>query len=198
MMNSAVATQSFRATASITPLEPLVSIAAGLVAVAVVMSWRMSETPDLLLTAAPGALAAGVALGLDDEGFRFIRTMPTTALARLGLRLAVLLPVLVVATASLFVFERMLFDHPGITPSATALGALVAAGVAIEVGVSRNRPENAAEVAAGAVMAWAVAESLVPNVLGLQTLAGAWHTHALAVIGASLVVAIFGSAGREA
>lgn len=197
-MNSAVATQSFRATASITPLEPLASITAGLVAVAVVMSWRMSATPDLLLSAAPGALAAGVALGLDDEGFRFIRTMPTPPLARLALRLTLLLPVLVVSTTSLLVFERVLFDHPGITPSASALGALVAAGIAIDVVVSRYRPESAAELAAGAVVAWAVADSLVPNMVGVKTLAGAWHNDALAVLAASIVIAIFGSAGREA
>ncbi|TFH16991.1 MAG: hypothetical protein E4H05_06630 [Acidimicrobiales bacterium] len=171
---------------------------AGLVAVSVMASWRLPEIPDLVAMAAPGALAAGVALGLDDEGFRFIRMVPTTALTRLGLRLAVLIPALIAATAVVLVVGGLLFDASVRAPSLGAAAALVAAAVAIEVWWSRHRPETAAEGSAAAVVAWSVSASILPDVAVLQAGANAWHTHALGVLGLSVVAAVVGSRGRAA
>ena len=198
MIDSAVARQSFRATVSVTPLHPLAAVTAGLVAVSVVASWRLPEIPDVVAMAAPGALAAGVALGLDDEGFRFIRVVPTTALARLGLRVAVLIPVLIAATAVLLVVGGLLFDSPVDAPSLGAFSALVAAAVAVEVWWSRHRPETAAEGAAAVVVAWSVSSSILPDVAVLQAGANSWHTHAGALLGLSVAAAVVGSRGRAA
>ena len=198
MIGSAVVTQSLRATIAVTPLRPLAAVTAGLAAVAMVASWRLPNVPDVLVMAAPGALAAGLALGLDDEGFRFIRVMPTTALTRLGLRLSVLIPVLIAATASLLVAGGVLFDAPVDAPSLGAVSALVAAAVAVEVWWSRPRPETAAEGAAAVVVAWSLSATMLPDVVWLQTGANAWHTHSPAVFGLSVVAAIVGSCGRAA
>ena len=198
MIGSAVVTQSFRATVSVTPLRPLATVTAGVVAVAVAVSWRLPEVPDLLVSVTPGVLAAGVALGLDDEGFRFVRVVPTTALARLGLRLAVLIPALIAATVSLLVAGGLLFDSKAEAPSLGALSALVAAAIAVEVWWSRHRPETAAEGAGAVVVAWSLSSSILPDVAALQAGANAWHTHALAVFGLSVVAAVVGSCGRSA
>ncbi len=197
MIESEVVTQSFRATVSVTPLRPLAAITAGLVSIAVVASWRVPEVPDVLVMATPGALAAGVALGLDDEGFRFIRPVPTTALARLGLRLAVLIPVLIAAIALLLVTDGLLFDSP-VDASSASVAALVAAAVAVDVWWSRHRPETAAEGAAAVVVGWSLSASVLPDVAVLQAGANWWHTHSFAVLGLSVVAAALGLRGRAA
>lgn len=198
MIETAVVTQSFRATAAATPLRPLAAVTAGLIVMAGVVSWQSPDAPELIVAAAPAALAAGVALGLDDEGFRFIRTVPTTALARLGLRLAILVPAMVASAACLLVAGRLFFDGLGDPPSPSALAALVGTAIAVEVWWSRHRPDYAAEGAAAVVVAWALSPSVLPAIRVLQDGAYAWHTHALVVLSISVVAAIVGSRGREA
>ena len=197
MMQPEVVTQSFRATVSVTPLQPLGVVTVGLVSIAVAASWRLAEAPDVVLTAAPGALAAALVLGLDDEGFRFIRPVPTTALARLGQRLLVLIPALVASIAVLLVVGRLLFAEIDM-PSAGALSALVAAGVSVEVWCARYRPEVAAEVASATVMGWSLSATFLPNLEVLQTGANSWQTHAVVVVVVSVAATAVGLRGRAA
>ena len=127
-----------------------------------------------------------------------LRSSPTNALTRLLHRLAILVPALIVATATLLVGERILFAERSPLPSASALVALVAAGIAVEVWWSRRRPDTAAEGAATFVMAWVLAASLVPDVWILERVARAWELDAPWVLVASVMVALAGTVGREA
>ncbi len=198
MIQSAVVTQSFRATVAVTPLRPLAVVTAGLVAVAVAASWRLQEAPDVLVMAAPGALAAGVALGLDDEAFRLVGPVPTTAIARLGLRLSVLIPALLASVVGLLIAHELLFARTLRAPSAGAVSALVAAAIAVEVWWSRFRPEGAAEAAAVVVVTWSLSAFVLPPVDAIQAGADAWNRYPLVVLGVSVVAAVIGSLGRAA
>ena len=178
-------------------LRPLVMVTGGLIVIGIVASWRSARAPDLFGIGA-AALAAAVALGLDDEANTMLRSSPTKALTRLVHRLAILVPALIVATATLLVADRALFAERSPLPSASALVALVAAGIAVEVWWSRRRPDSAAEGAAIVVMAWVLAPSLVPGVWIVDRLGRAWQTDALLVLLVSLVLVVVGTAGRDA
>ena len=197
MIRAQVITESWRPTLRATPLRPLVVVTGGLIVIAIVTSWRSARAPDLFGIGA-AALAAAVALGLDDEANTMLRSSPTNALTRLLHRLAILVPALIVATATLLVGERILFAERSPLPSASALVALVAAGIAVEVWWSRRRPDTAAEGAATFVMAWVLAASLVPDVWILERVARAWELDAPWVLVASVMVALAGTVGREA
>ena len=198
MIRADVAVESWRPTLLATPRRPLLAITSGLIMVAVVTSWRSAQASDLMTVAGAGALAGGVALGLDDEANTMLRSSPTGALTRLGHRLAVLVPALLVAAASLVVTDRLLFDQRSTQPSAVALAALVAAGIAVEVWWSRRRHETAAEGAAVVVMAWALAGSVIPDVWLAHRFAEAWHADAPWVLGVSIVLVVAGAGGRGA
>ena len=66
MIRAQVVTESWRPTLRATPLRPLVVVTGGLIVIAIVASWRSARAPDLFGIGA-AALAAAVALGLDDE-----------------------------------------------------------------------------------------------------------------------------------
>jgi len=197
MIRAQVVNESWRPTFKATALRPLVTVTAGLISIGIVASWRSARAPDLFGIGA-AALAAAVALGLDDEANTMLRSSPTNALTRLLHRLAILVPALIVATATLLVGERILFAERSPLPSASALVALVAAGIAVEVWWSRRRPDSAAEGAAIVVTAWALAPSLVPGVWIVDRLGRAWQTDALLVLLVSLVLVVVGTAGRDA
>ncbi len=196
MLRAQIAAQSWRPTVLATPLRPLFGIWCGLVVLAVVTSRRSVDGFEVMGAVGAAALAGGVTLGLDDDANVMLRSSPTGALSRLGHRLVVLLPALFTATATLVVADRLLFVPRPVLPSAVALTALVATGIAVEVWWSRRRPETAAEGAAVAVMAWVLVESLAPDVWLLQRFAEAWHTDALVVLGVSIVLVLAGTAGR--
>ena len=197
MIRAQVVNESWRPTFKATALRPLVTVTAGLISIGIVASWRSARAPDLFGIGV-GALAAAVALGLDDEANTMLRSSPTNALTRLVHRLAILVPALIVATATLLVGDRILFAERSPLPSASALVALVAAGIAVEVWWSRRRPDSAAEGAAIVVTAWALAPSLVPGVWMVDRLGRAWQTDALLVLLVSLVLVVVGTAGRDA
>ena len=197
MIRAQVVNESWRPTFKATALRPLVTVTAGLISIGIVASWRSARAPDLFGIGV-GALAAAVAWGLDDEANTMLRSSPTNALTRLLHRLAILVPALIVATATLLVGERILFAERSPLPSASALVALVAAGIAVEVWWSRRRPDTAAEGAATFVMAWVLASSLVPDVWIVERVARAWELDAPWVLVASVMVALAGTVGREA
>jgi hypothetical protein len=197
MIRAHVLTESWRPTFRATPLRPLVVVTGGLIVIAIVTSWRSARAPDLFGIGA-AALAAAVALGLDDEANTMLRSSPTNALARLAHRLAILVPALIVATVTLLVADRVLFAERSPLPSASAFAALVAAGIAAEVWWGRHRPDIAAESAATFVMAWVLAASLVPDVWIVERVARAWELDAPWVLVVSIVVALAGTVGRGA
>lgn len=198
MIRADVTVHSLRPTLLATPLRPLFVITTGLVLVAVVTSWRTVHASDVMGIVGGGALAGGVALGLDDEANSMLRSSPTGALTRLGHRLAILLPAALVAAMTLVVADHLLFIQGPANVSASALAALIATGVAVDVWWSRRRPETAAEGAAVVVMAWALAGSFVPDVWILHRFAEAWHLDAPLVLVFSIVLVIAGTAGRSA
>jgi hypothetical protein len=139
-----------------------------------------------------GALAGGVALGLDDEAASMLRSSPTHALDRLGHRLTVLVPASMAAAAALVVTDRLFVPGPSAIPAVTAITALVAVGLAVQMWWSRRWADTAAEGAAAVVTAWALASLLAPDLLFLHRFAGAWRTHAHWVLGLSVVLVITG------
>lgn len=197
MIRAQVLIESWRPTSRATPLRPLAVVTAGLILIAIVTSWRSARAPDLFGIGA-GALAAAFALGLDDEAHTMLRSSPTNALARLTHRLAILVPALFAAAATLLVADRVLYAERSTLPSASAFAALVAAGIAVELWWGRRRPETAAEGAATFVMAWVLAASLVPDVWIVERVARAWELDALGVLVTSIVLVVGGTIGRGA
>ncbi len=197
MIRAQVVTELWRPTFRATPLRPLVVVTTGLILVAIVASWRSARAPDLFGIGA-GALAAAVALGLDDDANSMLRSSPTNALARLAHRLAILVPAVFAATIMLLVADRVLFAERSPLPSASASAALVAAGIAVDVWWGRRRPDTAAEGAATFVMAWVLAASLVPDVRIVERVARAWELDASWVLVVSVVVVVGGTVGRGA
>ena len=94
-----VATESLRPTLQATPLRPLLAVVSGLILIGVVASWRSDAFPDVVGIVGAGALAAGVALGLDDEADTMLRSSPSCARVRLGHPLTILLPPLLAGQA---------------------------------------------------------------------------------------------------
>ncbi len=197
MIRVEVATESWRPTFKATPLGPLVAVTSGLILIGIVASWRSARAPDLFSVGA-GALAAAVALGLDDDANTMLRSSPTDALDRLAHRLAILLPALFAASGTLLVADRVLFAERSPLPSLSSFAALVAAGIAVEVWWRRHRPDTAGEAAATFVMAWVLAGSLVSDVWIVEGVAAAWQLDAPWVFGASIVLALCGTLGRGA
>ena len=193
-----VTTESCRPTLRVTPLRPVLAITTGLILLGVVTSWRTAAFPDTLGVVGAGMLAAGVVLGLDDEANTLLQSSPTCARVRLGHRLAILVPALFASVVTLIVVDRLTFAEHSTLPTFASLSALVAAGVAVEVWWSRRRPETATEGACVAVMAWAFAPSLLPDVWIVDRLGGAWQTDAVSVLVVSLVLVVAGTAGRGA
>jgi hypothetical protein len=189
--------ESWRPTIRATPLRPIGVVMIVMMAIGVIASWRSARAPDLMDVGA-GALAAALALGLDDEANTMLRSSPTAALVRLAHRLAVLVPALVAATVALIVADRFLFAERSPLPSISSFAALVAAGIAVEVWWSRRRPETSAQGAATFVMAWVLAVSLVPDVWILGRVALAWQRDAPWVLGASIALGLCGTLGRGA
>lgn len=198
MITLQVANETWRPTMRATPLRPVLVITSGLILLGVVTSWRNDALPDLVGVIGAGALAGAVALGLDDEAKTLLRSSPTGARARLGHRLAILVPALLAAVVALVVADRLLFAERSMLPTVASLSALVVAGIAVEVWWSRRRPETAAEGAAIVVMSWVIAPSLVPGVRIVDRLGGAWQTDALWVFVVSVVLVVAGTAGRTA
>lgn len=190
--------QSVRPTILATPLRPLLTATTALLVVMVITSRSIEQAPGAMIVAAVGAIAGSVILGLDDEANSTLRSSPTVALVRLVHRLAILVPVLLVAVAALVVADRLLYARASPLPSPTAFVALVTAGVAVQVLWSRHRPDASAESAAVAIVTWALAGTLVPNVAPLPTIADAWLTRAPWVLGVSIVLIAAGTAGRDA
>jgi hypothetical protein len=197
MIRIEVAAESWRPTSRATPLRPLAVVTSAMILIAIVTSWRSTSAPDVLGMGA-GALAAAVALGLDDEANSMLRSSPTNAFARLAHRLAILLPALLAATATLLVADRVLFVERSPMPPVSAFAALVAAGIAVEVWWSRHRPETAAEGAATFVMAWVLAASLVPDVWLVERVVRAWELNASWVFATSIALSLAGTVGRGA
>ena len=197
MIRAQVLTESWRPTFRASPLRPLVVVTAGLILMAIVASWRSARAPDLFGIGA-GALAAAVALGLDDEAHTMLRSSPTNALTRLGHRLAILVPALFAATVILLVADRVLFTERSSLLPPAAFVALVATGITVEVWWSRHRPDTAAEGAATFVMAWVLAASLVPDVWIVERVARAWELDAPWVLVVSIVLVVCGTIGRGA
>ncbi len=110
----------------------------------------------------------------------------------------ILLPALLAAVLTLVAADRLLFAERSSLPSASALVALVAAGIAAEVWWGRRRPEKAAEGAAVVVMSWVIAPALVPGIRVIDSLGGAWQTQSSWVLALSVVLALVGTAGRDA
>ncbi len=198
MITLQVANEAWRPTIRATPLRPVLVITSGLLLIGVVTSWRTEALPGVLGVVGVGGVAAGVALGLDDEARTLLRSSPTCALLRLGHRLAILVPALIASVVTLFVVERLLFAEQSTLPTFASLSALVVAGIAVEVWWSRHRPETAAEGAAIVVMSWTIAPSLLPGVSIVDRLGGAWQTDAVSVFVISLVLVVAGTAGRDA
>ena len=198
MIRVDVAAESWRSTLRATPLRPMLIVVSGLMLLGIVASWRNDALPDIVGAIGAGALAGAVALGLDDEANAMLRSSPSSALARLGHRLAILLPALLAAVLTLVAADRLLFAERSSLPSASALVALVAAGIAVEVWWGRRRPETAADGAAVVVMSWVIAPSFVPGLTVIDRLGGAWQTQAPWVLALSVVLALVGTAGRDA
>ena len=198
MITVDVAAESWRSTLHATPMRPLLIVASGLMLVGVVASWRSGALPEVVGIVGAGALAGAFALGLDDEAIAMLRSSPTSALIRLGHRVAVLVPAMIAAAVVLVVAERLLFAERTALPSISATSALVTAGVAAEVWWSRRRRESAAEGAAVAVIAWALAPSMLPGWWFVDRLGHLWQRDASWVCVLSVVLAVAGTAGRDA
>ena len=198
MITLEVAAESLRPALRATPLRPLLVVVSGLMLVGVVTGWRRAALPDVVGIIGVGALAGAVALGLDDEANTMLRSSPTCPRARPCHRLALLVPALIAAAGTLVVANRLLFAERVSLPSAASLAALVVAGVGVEVWWSRRRPDTAAEGAAIVVMSWALAPSLVPGVWIVDRLGEAWQTEAPWVIALSVMLAVVGTAERDA
>jgi hypothetical protein len=198
MFRTEVAAQWLRPTWHATPLRPLLFVTASLMFITAVTSSAGLRASGVPGGVAAGALAAGVALGLDDEAHTMLGSSPTGALHRLGHRLLLLVPAVVAATAVLVASDRLLFDRRSEMPSALALAAIVATGVAVEVWWSRRRPDTAAEGAATVTMGWALAGPLVPDVTMIQRVADSWRLDAVWVLGMACLLVITGATSRPA
>lgn len=198
MIRVDVATESWRPTLRATPLRPMLTVVSCLMLLGIVASWRNDAFPDVVGVIGAGALAGAVALGLDDEASTMLRSAPSCARVRLGHRLMILLPALLAAVLTLVAADRLLFAERSSLPSASALVALASVGIAVEVWWGRRRPETAADGAAVVVMSWVIAPTIVPGVRVIDRLGGAWQTQAPWVLAVSVVLAVAGTAGRDA
>lgn len=159
-----------RPTVRSTPWWPLLA-AFGTATVVLVATTHLGEGPrpvwlGSLLSA---ALAAGVALGLDDPAHEMLDALPTGAPARLLHRLTLLLATAVAAALGLSAIDGVTATSlPTGVATANPDGAVLVAqlatvvGAAAATGLIGGRPDRAAAVAAPIPIFWVVAAVMAP------------------------------------
>ena len=145
-----------------------------------------------LAAAVVGALAATVALGLDDPAHALLAPVPVGARHRIGVRVALVVPVAVLGVVG---FDAVTGAHSAATGIAQLL-ALAATAVAVAVVAGSFRPDAAPTLGAAVALGWSLSAALVPEgVLG--DLASLWYRHPWLVVAVAALGFALAPAGNR-
>ena len=168
------------------PWAAILPLGLGATALAVLLHLADRGASTSLPAAVVGALAATVALGLDDPAHALLAPVPVGARHRIGVRVALVVPVAVLGVVG---YDAVTGAHSVDTGIAQLL-ALAATAIAVAAFVRSYRPDAAPTFGAAVALGWSMSATLVPDgVLG--DLSSLWYRHpwfvvAVATIGFAL------------
>ena len=171
-----------RPTARAIAWTPVLAVSAGLLSIAALL--RLADRPvDIVLGLGAAATASALVFALDDPAARLLAPLPTSAMTRRLLRIAL---VTAVALPSWLLVATILpGDGLGLLP----LLALTSTGVAAATWL---RPDRSVAPAASVPLLWVATGQLLGGTLGLLgDAATLWRTHPayVAVVALALVIA---------
>ena len=153
-------------------------------------------TYEALPTLGVGVLAGAATAAVNDTAGELVHAVATSARTRLLRRLALVVLVCGVVTATLMLLGRAAFHW---TESAFRFGACVAAlltlGVATHCLALRRWPHHATDLAASAACIWPFTALLFPTVVLPASIAMAWFDHPGTVLVVGVVVTIVACGG---
>jgi hypothetical protein len=172
-----------RPTARAIAWTPVLAVSVGLLSIAALL--RLADRPvDVVLGVGAAATASALVFALDDPAARLLAPLPTSAMTRRLLRLALVAAVAV--PSWLLVAALLPGDGLGLLP----LLALTSTGVAV---ATRLRPGVSVAPAAAAPLLWVAAGQLVGGALGIVgDVATLWQTHPAYVAAAGLALVVAG------
>lgn len=182
-------TGELRYTLRVVRWAPLAAVLAFAVGIGTLLRLGDVNVPSQLSVAIIGAIAASVALSLDDPAHALINAVPVGARRRIGLRIAFIGPVAIVGWLLLGALGRWAFETPLQSVGARALIALTVAGIATTVVARHRRPEGAATVGAAVALGWALSLNIARD--GIVTdMSTVWIRSPWTVVVAALAVAV--------
>jgi hypothetical protein len=162
------------------PWAAILPLGLGATALAVQLHLADRGASASLAAAVVGALAATVALGLDDPAHALLAPVPVEARHRIGARVALVLPVAVLGVVG---FDAVTGAHSAITGIAQFL-ALAMTAIAVVAIARPYRPDAAPTLGAAVALGWSLSATLVPDG-ALGDLASLWYRHPWLVVAAA-------------
>ena len=170
-----------RPTVRLTPWAPVAvaALAGALVGQLLAATGAGPVGPLAVLLA--GALAASVAVVLDDPCHALLAAVPTGVGTRLVRRLLVLAPAAVAGWS-------LVAASVGRAPGVAALIALASAALAVGLVTARTRPELSAAAGGAVAVSWSVSPLIAPP--ALEPLASLWLDRPAPVLAAAVLAAL--------
>lgn len=157
---------------------PLTAAVLALLCVGVLARVLGRATYEVLPTLGVGVLAGAATVAVNDTARGLVHAVATTARTRLLRRLALLVPVFGVVTATLLLLGSASFRWTEPAPRLGAgVAALLALGVATHCLVVRRWPHHATDVAVAAACTWPLTALLFPAKVLPASIAMAWFDH---------------------
>lgn len=169
-------TDQLRYTVRVVHWAPLGAVIAVAVAVGAILRVGDGDISGQLSVAIIGAIAAAVALSLDDPAHKTLSALPVGVRRRLALRVAFVAPTAIIGWVLIDALAGWAFDRPIDGPGVSALLALTIVGIAVTVVAQRHSPERAASIGASIALGWALSITLVDEGT-LGDMSSAWTHH---------------------
>lgn len=168
---------------------PLTLITSAILIASIILGWRTIEVPALIQDLGVAGLAAAVVISLGDPARALLQALPTSPIARLTHRVALLAGATTLAVAAIVAAEHLLALSPTAEPElATALIALAAIGIAVYATISPI-VDRANEAAAGVILLW-VAAAALPVAFLADPVRMAWLHHPWIVTAAAAALTL--------
>ncbi len=157
---------------------------------------RLDELAQIIITT---TIVIGAVSGLHDPGRDVVHPLPVSTLRRLGQRLVMLIPVVVLAVSTVRLVAGLMFASVAPAPGGVALAALGAVGVAATVALTRRVGTRANDLVVFGLLAWVVGGISLGQAETPTWVSTTWSRWpVLMVVAATLFAVVAATRGAEA